>query len=214
MDRLADNGIRVLGVEYFPITAEARIEDYAAGLALGRELGANRAVTHIHDVDSARAMDKLGQLCDVAAAEGLAVGIEFTGLTRGCLSMARAAWFVDQVGRANIGIGVDMLHLVRTGGTADDVAKLDARYFSYGQICDGHGLHSSSDYMSEAHERELPGAGDFPLVEILSALPESTPLEVEVPSEKRHTAGMPALDHVRDVVSRTRALLLALTPTR
>jgi hypothetical protein len=59
--------------------------------------------------------------------------------------------------------------------------------------CDGRGLKPSSEYMAEAHERELPGKGDFPRKEILSALPESTPLEVEVPSARRGEAGGSAL---------------------
>ena len=207
MERLADAGVAVNGVEFFPITTEVNVREYIPYLALGRELGAVRAMTHIHDVDSARAVDKLGALCDLASAEGLTIGIEFTPLTRGCVSVQRAAWFVEQVSRSNVGIGVDALHLVRSGGTPADLAGLDARYFSSLQICDGHGLHSSSDYMAEARNRELPGAGDFPLSAILSVLPATTALEVEVPSQRRLEAGVSALDHVRDAVTRVRALV-------
>jgi sugar phosphate isomerase/epimerase len=212
--RLAAHGLAVMGVEYFPITAEADLADYVAALSLGRALGAKRAVTHIHDTDSARAADKLGALCDLAAKEGLSVGLEFTSLTRGCGSVQRAAWFVDQIKRSNFGIGVDCLHLVRSGATIKDLDGLESRYFSYAQICDGFGLAASSDYMTESHDRELPGDGDFPLEAIIGALPAATALEVEVPSAKRIKAGVTPLEHARRAMARARALVDRAVPAR
>jgi sugar phosphate isomerase/epimerase len=212
--RLAAHGVAVMGVEFFPITADADLADYVAGLSLGRSLGATRAVTHVHDSDGARAVDKLGALCDLAAKEELTVGLEFTPLTRGCGSIQRAAWFVDQIRRSNFGIGVDCLHLVRSGGTAKDLEGLESRYFSYAQICDGFGLAASADYMGESHDRQLPGQGDFPLEEIIRALPAATPLEVEVPSAKRIEAGVTPLDHARRAMAQARVLVDGAVPTR
>jgi sugar phosphate isomerase/epimerase len=212
--RLAAHGLSVASAEFFPITPDVDLGAYAPALALGRELGATRAVTHIHDLETARAIDRLGALCDMAAAEGFALAIEFTPMTRGCTTIQRAAWFVDQVGRANLGLGVDCLHLVRGGGTPADVAALDGRYLFYGQVCDGHGLHTSSDYMVEGRNRELPGLGDFPMNAILSALPATAPLEVEIPSAQRREAGVSALDHAREALARTEALAAELRPTR
>jgi sugar phosphate isomerase/epimerase len=213
-ERLAAHDVAVMGVEFFPITADADLADYVDGLSLGRALGATRAVTHIHDTDSARAVDKLGALCDLAAKEELAIGIEFTSLTRGCGSIQRAAWFVDQVQRSNLGIGVDCLHLVRSGGTIEDLEELESRYFSYAQICDGFGLEASSDYMIESHDRQLPGDGNFPLAAIMGALPAATALEVEVPSAKRLKAGVSALEHARLAMVQARALVDRVAPTR
>jgi sugar phosphate isomerase/epimerase len=212
--RLVAQGVAVMGVEYFPITGDADVAEYIGGLSLGRTLGAKRAVTHVHDTDGARAVDKLGALCDLAAKEGLAVGLEFCSLTRGCGSLQRAAWFVDQIKRPNFGIGVDCLHLVRSGGTAADLARLDARYFGYAQLCDGFGLAPSTDYITESHDRELPGEGDFPLETILNALPAATALEVEVPSAKRVKAGVTALEHARRAMTRARALVDRAAATR
>jgi sugar phosphate isomerase/epimerase len=207
VEQLTEQGLAVAGAEFFPLTAEVDLADYAAALALGREIGASRAVTHVHDPEPARAVDRLGRLCEMAGAEGLSLAIEFSPMTRGCDSLQRAAWFVDQVGRSSLSVGVDCLHLIRSGGTVEDLGKLDDRYFGYAQICDGHGLHRSADYMVEARDRGLPGAGDFPLAAIIAALPKTLPLEVEVPSAERRAAGVSALDHARDVVARTRALV-------
>ncbi len=213
-ERLAAHGVAALGVEFFPITADADLADYVAGLSLGRCLGATRAVTHVHDTDSARAADKLGALCDLAAKEELTVGLEFTSLTRGCASIQRAAWFVDQIKRSNFGIGVDCLHLVRSGATVEDLEGLESRYFSYAQICDGFGLTPSSDYMTESHDRQLPGDGDFPLEAIIRALPAATPLEVEVPSAQRIRAGVTALEHACRAMTQARALVARAVPLR
>jgi sugar phosphate isomerase/epimerase len=212
--RLAARGVAAMGVEFFPITADADLADYVAGLSLGRSLGATRAVTHVHDTDGPRAADKLGAFCDLAAKEGLSVGLEFTPLTRGCGSLQRAAWFVDQIKRSNFGIGVDCLHLVRSGATVEDLEGLDSHYFSYAQICDGFGLAASSDYMNESHDRQLPGDGDFPLGAIIRALPAATPLEVEVPSAQRIQAGVSALQHARRAMDQARALVNRALPIR
>lgn len=213
-EALAAHGIGVSGIEFFPITPAIPVTDFAAALALGSELGGTRAVTLVFDEERARAVDKLGELAELAARQGLALALEFTPLTRGCRSLAEAAWFVEQVGVDRLGIGVDALHLVRSGGSAAAVAALDPSYLRYCQLCDGHGLHPSSNYFSEAHDREVPGAGDFPLAELLAALPASTVLELEVPSDQRLASGRSATAHARAVVTRARAMVDALPSRR
>jgi len=207
LERLRDRCISVGNIEFFPVTADAPIESYREGLALGSELGAQRAVTHVHDPSDARAVETLGRLADVAAEYGLSLGLEFMGLTPACNSVGRAVWFVTQVARPNLGIGVDALHLVRTGGTPADLAALPAHYFNYAQICDGHGLHLSADYLPEALDRMMPGDGDFPLKAMIEALPQAVALDVEVPSVKLADAGIPAVDRAREAVARARALI-------
>jgi sugar phosphate isomerase/epimerase len=211
---LQANRLGMVGAEFFLMTADVNLQAYVPGLAVGAELGAAYAVTHVFDTDAARAVDTLGAFCDLAATEGLAVGIEFCTLTPGCRSIQQAAWFVDQVGRPNLGFGICPMHLTRSGGTAADIAKLDAHYFRYGQINDGHGLHSSSDYFAEVHDRELPGDGDFPLHDILSALPAGIPLEVKIPYDRRKETGVSALDFARQAFARSRPLVDGLEPSR
>ena len=186
---LAAHGLSVVNAEFFLITPDIPLETYRTGLALGRELGARHAMTHLFDAERARAVDRLGQCCDMAASEGLSVAIEFCPMTPGCKSIAEARWFVEQVARPNLGFGICPMHLVRSGGTAADVA---AQPVLYGQINDGKGLHISSAYFDEVHDRELPGAGSFPLREILSALPPGAPIEVKLPRDSRIKAGEPA----------------------
>ena len=211
---LDDHGVTLDGIEFFPLTADVDLGLYKPALALGAELGAKRAVTHVFIKEDTRVVERLGEFCDLAEAQGLKVTSEFCPLTPGNPSLARATWLVDQVGRDSFGIGVDALHVVRSGATAADLAKLAPRYFGIVQICDAHGTHVSSDYIKDVHNREVPGKGDLPLHDLLSAVPAAQPIEVEVPAAHRRAAGVTAAEHVRDVLSGARAIVEALSPNR
>jgi sugar phosphate isomerase/epimerase len=124
----------------------------------------------------------------------------------GCKSLAEAAWFVEQVGRPNLGFGICPMHLVRSGGTPADIAAQPAGRLLYGQLNDGRGLHRHDAYFDEVHDRALPGRGDFPLAAIIAALPADAPIEVKCPSESRINSGVSALDHAHEAMRLARAL--------
>lgn len=205
--RLRETGVVVSNIEFFPIKKSVPAETYRAAFALGAELGACRAVTHIHDTDADRALVRLGEVADLAAEYGLSLGLEFMGLTPGCTTLQRAVWFVEQAARPNIGVAVDALHLARTGGTPADVLAVPASLFAYAQICDAHGLHQSTDYLAEALDRAMPDTGDLPLQALIEALPAATALDVEVPSVQLADQGVLAADRVREAVDRARAII-------
>jgi sugar phosphate isomerase/epimerase len=211
---LSDGGVSLDGVEFFPITAEVDFELYKPAIALGAELGARRAVGHVFILDDALVVDRLGEFCDLAESFGLKFTSEFCPLTAGNPSLDRAKWLVDQVKRDSFAIGVDMLHVVRSGATAADLAMLAPHYFGIVQICDAFGTQPSSDYIKDVHNREVPGQGDLPLHSLLSAVPAAQPIEAEVPAAHRRAAGVTAAGHVRDVLAGTRAVVAGLSPTR
>jgi sugar phosphate isomerase/epimerase len=211
---LADSGVSLDGVEFFPITGEVDFEIYKPAIALGAELGARRAVGHVFILDDALVVNRLGEFCDLAESFGLKFTSEFCPLTAGNPSLGRAKWLVDQVGRESFAIGVDMLHTVRSGASAADLAALAPRYFGVVQICDALGAHVSSDYIKDVHNREVPGQGDLPLHDLLGAIPAAMPIEAEVPAAHRRAAGVTAAEHVREVLAGARAVVAALAPTR
>jgi sugar phosphate isomerase/epimerase len=204
--RLDDHGLEVVNAEFFLLKPDADLQGYRAGLALGRALGARHAISHVFEPDPARAVDLIGQFCAIAAQEDMVVALEFCPMTPGCKDLSQAAWFVEKVGAANLGFGICPMHLVRSGGTATDLAVLDPRVLLYGQLNDGHGLHRSDAYFDEVHDRQLPGCGDFPLAEILAALPAGAPIEVKCPSDSRIKRGTSALDHAREALRLAREL--------
>jgi sugar phosphate isomerase/epimerase len=212
--RLAAHGLDVVSAEFFLMRPDVDLESYRSGLALGRELGAKNAMTHIFEADPTLATDILGRFSRIAAEEDLRVSIEFCQMTPGCKTIHAAKAFVDAVGAPNLGFGICPMHLVRSGGTAADIAALDPAILYYGQINDGHGLHVAEAYFEEVHDRQLPGNGDFPLHDILSALPANAPIEFKCPSDSRRKAGVSALDWAREGYARSRKLADELTPVR
>jgi sugar phosphate isomerase/epimerase len=211
---LDETGVALDGVEFFPLVAEVDFELYRPAMELGRELGANRAVSHIFIEDDALVVERLGQLAELVNSIGLRLTSEFCPLTAGNPSLERARWLVDQIGSDRFGIGVDVLHLIRSGGTPADVAALDERYFGVVQICDAIGAHPSNDYIKDVHNREVPGQGDLPIREFLNAVPAGMPIEAEVPAAHRRAAGISAAQHCREVFEAASAIAERLEPVR
>jgi sugar phosphate isomerase/epimerase len=211
---LAELGIGVATIEYFPLSANTNLDSYRTGLEVGAACGAKRAAVHIHDPEPGRALDILGRFAGHAAEFHIDVGLEFMGLTPACGSLAHAQWFIEQLALPHIGIAVDALHLVRTGASPADLALLPGHVFSYAQMCDGYGLHSATDYLAEALDRENPGQGDFPLQSFAAWLPADIPVDVEVPSASREKAGILPLERARAAVTAARRLLEPLSAER
>lgn len=179
--RLSDHNITVTNAEYFPVATGIDVRNYQMPLELAAELGAKRAVTHVHEAQSTRAEDQLGQLCEIAANLGLEVGLEFTGFAKGCDSLEQAAALRGKMAQDNLTIAVDALHFFRTGGTIEALTAIDPETIGYAQICDGPNLEATDDYLEEAMSRMIPGEGVFPLREFLGALGEHVDLDIEVP---------------------------------
>ncbi|MFI6774344.1 hypothetical protein [Nocardia sp. NPDC050412] len=104
------------------------------------------------------------------------------------------------------------MHLIRSGATPSDLATLDPNLIGYVQICDVPRYPTIPDYMAESMTERLgPGAGELPLFEILSAIPPSTVVSLEVPQLTEARSGVSHYDRIRPAVEATRALLGRLT---
>ena len=74
------------------------------------------------------------------------------------------------------------MHLVRSGSSAADIAAIDPEHIGYAQLNDTTLQPRIDNYMEEAmFERMVPGEGELPLRDILSALPADIVIELEVP---------------------------------
>ncbi|SIN62509.1 Sugar phosphate isomerase/epimerase [Parasphingorhabdus marina DSM 22363] len=173
--------ITIINAEYFPVMPDGDVAGYKPAIALAAALGARRIVTHIHATGRMLIQQQLHQLCDLAEAEGLDVGLEFTGLSPGCASLADAVRWYRRLDRSNLGIAVDALHFFRTGGTLDQLRAVEPECISYAQICDGPHLRVTNDYLDEAMNRMIPGEGTFPLREFVAAFADHVDFDVEVP---------------------------------
>lgn len=204
--KIAERGLTVGNIEFFPLDIDPPFEQYREGLAIGSELAAVRAVVHMFDPDLNRGARSLARFAAMAAEYGLDVGLEFMPLSPACPTLERAADYIRASGAGNVRIGVDALHLARSGGSPADIAAINPSMIGYSQLCDGP-LGIKSDYLEEALDRKVPGTADFPLVELIKALPLHTDFDIETPLFSLANAGVSAAERVRQAVEGARRVM-------
>ena len=132
------SGVRMLNIECFNLTPEARLEDFAEAFAVGHGLGARTATAiAMPNGDRADLLAKYRRLCDMAAEMGIRVNVEFFAMAQGMCSLDMAVSLVRDSGRANAGVTIDVLHLIRTGSSVEAMKAIDPGLIGGCQICDG-----------------------------------------------------------------------------
>lgn len=85
--------------------------------------------------------------------------------------------------RANGRLLIDVLHLFRSGGRAQMLADVPARWIGSVQLCDAPRQDTGDAHIvEEAREGGVPGGGGGPLREVLAALPADVTMSVEAPT--------------------------------
>jgi sugar phosphate isomerase/epimerase len=183
---------------------------------LGREFGAHHLVAPMPTLEGMPPLDelagRLGDLCDLAAPDGLLVGLEFLPWTP--VRTASAAWAVARsAGRANAGITFDFWHHSVGGEGLDALDAIPGDAVVAVHLTDG-ARDRSLDPLSETMVgRRLPGEGEFAVVDIVRALDRigvEVPVTVEIVSlaHRRLSVGELAAvvhDSVRGAIDRARA---------
>lgn len=190
--------VEVIALQPDPSLAEPMV-------ALAAELGASTLVAlHVLGGDENQAAQELAALAELAGRHGLDVSLEpiSMGLTR---TVEQGRRVVEVSGAANVGLTLDLLHIVRTGTPIDTIARLDPGLIRSAQLCDGPATIDPAAAIDEAgYERHLPGSGAFPVVPFLQALPASVKLGMEVPMKSLRLGGMSPREWTRRVVEATR----------
>jgi sugar phosphate isomerase/epimerase len=135
--------------------------------------------------------EAVGAACRLAARCGVTVVLYF-GPDSGNPTIGHAQAIAAACGEANCKIHLDTWHLARSGGTVEDIRALPPRAIGAFQLSDRVAPPPGTAYVPMSG-RLLPGEGELPLVEIVSAALANSPditLEVEVFSEA--LAAMPA----------------------
>jgi len=206
--RCAAAGVTVQDAEAFALGADTDVDAYRAGIATAAELGARFVLTAGADPEPARLLDSFGRFCDLAAAEGLRVAVEFLPY-RPLRTLQQAVELVDQASRPNAGVLVDVLHLARSGGAAADLAAIDPARIVLLHLCDAAAAApADGDLPREArHHRFPPGEGGLPPRAVLAALPPGLPVGVEAPCAR--DAALPLPERARRLSTAARRLLAA-----
>lgn len=172
-----------------------------------QELGIPQLATFDADPDRKRAQNCLAALCEQAAARGITVCIEFHPHSR-LRSIDEAAALIETGHYPRLGILVDALHLARGGSTPSDVARIDPRLIACTQFCDGPATSADLDaYRHEAmFERHIPGDGEFPLIDLLAAIPDDRIIYLEIPMKSLRDRGIGARDCAQRAIEGMRRL--------
>jgi sugar phosphate isomerase/epimerase len=207
--RMRDTGVRLGNMECFNLTPEVVAEDFRPAVALGAELGASSLVAiNAWDPERNRALDNFVKLCRIAAEYGIKVNVEFISMGK-VRTLADAIQFITDSGEHNVGVTVDFLHLMRTGGGAADIRAMDPRLIGYVQVCDGPLDLPQEQWNDEGFEqRQMPGEGQFPLADLMAAVPSGITIGVEVPHRALRQAGVSPSERARRAIEGTRRLLV------
>lgn len=112
-----------------------------------------------------------------------------------------------QAAQPNAGIVVDIMHLVRSGGSVEEVRRMDPALIGHLQLCDGPAVISDEDRAVEGLlNRLVPGDGDFPIRAFCEAAPPM-PLGLEVPYGSVAVRGLTPLERVERIVAGARRAL-------
>ncbi|MDD3798980.1 MAG: TIM barrel protein [Novosphingobium sp.] len=199
---LRDTGLGVGIVEPFMLDAAPDWDTMERTAALAAELGGDVNALAFDD-DPSRQRDSMARLAGICRAAGTRMTIE-------AFSMSRARTQADSLALAehcgpDVGVTVDTLHVIRTGGTWADVAALPQERIFHVQLNDGP-LAAPDDLGAEAvRYRHPPGQGEFDLDALVPLLPATARIAVEAPFVA--PAGSSPLERGRILVDATRALL-------
>ncbi len=204
-----DRGVSISLGEGLLIAAGVDVRSYANDLDVMAELHIPRINTVSLEPDRARALDELAVLTALAAERGIATCVEpVVGLSIADLPSAIAA--VEYVDRDEISLLIDTMHVARFGASADDLRAIPAERIGYIQLSDTTMHKRMEHYAEEAmFERMVPGEGELPLLDMLTALPEDLVVGLEIPMRSRAEAGISAPDRLLPCIESARSLLNA-----
>lgn len=207
---MSDQGVTISLGDGFVVLPGADVSALRDDLDVMAELGVPRINVVSVDADLSRTLDQFAALTELAAQRHIDTVVEpVPGLTIGDFSAALAAR--EYVARSEFRLLIDMMHLVRSGSGAADLAAVDADHIGYAQLNDTSLRPRMDNYLEEAmSERMVPGEGELPLHDLLCALPRDTVLEIEVPRRSAALAGMSPIDRLRPCVEAARRLLSGL----
>ncbi len=180
--------VEIYDVEFISLGRNLDVSALEPWMAIAAELGASRVNTGASgdDPDIGGNAERFGALCDLAQRHGLGVDLEFMCWRKPIASVHDAVEIVSRAARPNGRILIDLLHVVRSGGTAADLANVPAGLIGHIQLSDAPlAPPPEAEIPAEARERRWPpGEGDLPLLELMNALPAGIPLSTEVVTKR------------------------------
>lgn len=191
-----DHGLSVHLVDGFGFHDRNPRPDHRALLDMSAEIGATRISCGLAmDLDAG--IEQVARLAEEASPYGFTVLIEgIPTYTVGTLP--EALHVVRTVDKPNLKLLIDTMHTARTGGV-DQLKTIDPALIGHIQICDGPaGMPAGDVYFDQAlYQREIPGEGDLPLVEMMASMPGDMVAGMEIPLRGLREAGVSDAERAR-----------------
>ena len=178
-DLLDRAGITIAAVDVFPLRPRLDVEKYRDAFAFTQQIGARHALATCATPEPDLLLQQAVECANLAAEYDVSVNLEFTVM--GSLpSLNDAVALLRKADHPNLGITLDALHWARAGSTIQDVREAGS-LIRHVQLCDAPLVNPWQSLMEEAMiGRLLPGEGELPLVELLSAVPDGALLGLEM----------------------------------
>ena len=186
IEALRTTGLQVAEIGVFPILPGMDVEGFGAVLSLSHKIGARFITCPVEDTDQRRCVETFDRLCDLAETCGLDALIEFNPYSA-CRNLQEAHIILQECGRENARLLIDVLHLSRSGGKPSDLLTIDPALIALVHLCDAPLPPAQSKSVDEMRResrtaRLYPGEGQLWLDELLDLLPPGVPLSIEAPS--------------------------------
>ncbi len=176
---LADAGQRIVELEFLAdwfAGGERRDRSDAARAELFRAADA-LGVRHIKVMppflpDDPAGDDLAGEfatLCAQAADHGVMIGMEMLPFSR-LPNLGTALEMVAAADAPNGGLLVDIWHVMRSGGTMEEVAQLPARFIIAAELCDAMTAMQGEITEDTMRHRKLCGEGEFDVPGFIGAM--------------------------------------------
>lgn len=206
--RLEDLGVGIDIAYPFTLAGRTDVSGFRTALECAAALGARAVNVLNYDREPSRRSEKFSNFCELAGEYGLDVVLEFfpQSQVKNLLHAVELVKEIDRPGR--VGVNVDLLHLMRSGGSVEELASAPAAFILYGQYCDGPATCDADQRDFEAtFQRMLPSAGVFDLAGFSRALPSNCRASVELPQNDALRAGVPQVERARRAMSAVAALV-------
>jgi sugar phosphate isomerase/epimerase len=170
---LASTGIRLHDIELARIHDDMDPRRYLPAFETAAELGARAVLSSIWTGQRDYAIDRFGEVCDLARPLGLTVDLEAVPIA-GVRNLAQAVDVLRAVNRPNAGLMVDTHHFHRASDTPRMLDGLPPQWFHFAQICDATGeipADRTELIRIMREERLYLGEGAIDIAAILNRLP-------------------------------------------
>ena len=222
LTRLADTGLKVADIEFLSLDGTVGPETWLPMLEAGAALGASTLNLAGQDPDTVRLTETLHRLVEDAEQFSMVPALE--PISYNAVSTVVQAAAI--AGPAGAHIMLDPLHVARGDSAVSDIEALEPAMIPVLQFCDGprvlpedltvtaplpRGMTADGGALKvESRALRLPpGEGDFPLADMVRAVPADAPLSLEVPNAEL-VASLGSLGYARRLHDATTALLRTL----